>query len=146
MTVEAVAKAEGAVLAAEAALGAIPALKPANAIPPPTARMATKAGHRLESGFGSDANTGATGPNGTTGGAPSFEEVKHDTCADQLPLPIEVLTPLDPAVYCRGFSTPDTGEGSLSGNNLAQVNSVDVTGLANITTTVDSAVQMQSWI
>jgi hypothetical protein len=87
-------------------------------------------------GLGSDANTGATGPNGTTGGAPSFEEVQHDTCADRLPLPIEVLTPLDPSVFCRGFSTPDTGEGSLSGNNLAQVNSVDVTGLANITTTV----------
>ena len=89
-------------------------------------------------GPGSDANRGITGAHGATGGSPSFEEVERKTCADQLPLPIEILTPLDPSVFCRGYSTPETGEGSLSGNNLAQVKSVDVTGLSNITATVNT--------
>jgi hypothetical protein len=86
-------------------------------------------------GAGSDANKGATGAHGAAGGL-SFEEVKHETCADLLPLPIEVLTSLTPSGFCRGYSTPDTGEGSLTGKNLAQVTTVDVTGLSNVTATV----------
>jgi hypothetical protein len=88
----------------------------------------------VEFAAGSDANKGNTGSHGAPG-VLSIEEAKPDTCAKLLPMPIEVLSSLNPSVFCRGYSTPDTGVGSLTGNYLAQVHSVDVS-LPNITATV----------
>ena len=57
------------------------------------------------------------------------------SCADLLPAPVQVTSALTPNHYCRGFSTPDTGEGTLLGVNLGQVSSVSVS-LPNITPTI----------
>jgi len=54
-------------------------------------------------------------------------------------LPITTTADLDPAVYCRGFSTPASEDGTLIGQHLAQVTSATVNGLANITTTIKAS-------
>lgn len=87
-------------------------------------------------GGGSPLTKGPNGANGATGGSPAFEILPASgTCADQLPVPIQITTGLTPSVFCRGFSTPDTGDGSLTGAHFDQVTGVAVTGLANVTAT-----------
>lgn len=75
---------------------------------------------------GSDPTQGATGAHGTAG-TTKYEEVERGTCADRLPLDVVVdPSKLQPATYCRGFSTPATGDGTITGQNLLQVTGADV--------------------
>jgi hypothetical protein len=87
---------------------------------------------------GNQGNAGLPGDEGVAGphGQPGKfvpQQVERDKCADMIPLSIQ-FDQLDPAVFCRGFSTPATGDGALTGSNLAQVNKV-TTSLANINIT-----------
>jgi hypothetical protein len=87
-------------------------------------------------GAGSSANQGGGGSNGAPGALLLEPLPDHGTCADMLPVAIQITTPLTPATYCRGFNTPETADGTIHGLNFAQVKSATVTGLANITATV----------
>lgn len=89
-------------------------------------------------GPGSLSNKGATGAHGMAASL-AFFQVQSDTCADLIPLPITINAALDPNVYCRGFSTPATEDGTLIGQNLAQITSTEVSGLANITTAIKAS-------
>jgi hypothetical protein len=60
------------------------------------------------------------------------------SCADQLPAPVQITSTLTPDHYCRGFSTPESADGTLLGVNLGQISSVSVS-LANITSTVKAS-------
>ena len=83
---------------------------------------------------GSTDNMGIAGSNGA-GGDLDFVEIKEDTCADLIPLPIRIDSGPDPAVFCRG-NTAVTEDSVVTGENLSQVTSVEVSGLANVTTTI----------
>ena len=86
-------------------------------------------------GAGSPLTKGPNGSNGAARGL-AFEALPpQGTCADLLPVPIQITGALAPTVYCRGFSTPDTGDGSLTGTNLSQVVGAAVS-VANVTATV----------
>ncbi len=89
-------------------------------------------------GAGSSSNQGSTGVHGMAASLAYFQ-LEKDTCAEMIPLPITITTDLDPANYCRGFSAPATEDGKLTGLNLAQITSAEVTGLANITTTIKAS-------
>jgi len=74
---------------------------------------------------GSTANQGLPGASGA-GTTPDFVPITDPQCAEVIPLPISI-TSVDPAVVCRGFSTPANNvDVAVVGQNLSQVSSVDV--------------------
>jgi hypothetical protein len=82
-----------------------------------------------------DPNRGATGPSGGVGNL-LFQELQTGTCADKLPLAMAFdASGLQPPSYCRGFSTPGTGDGSITGQHLAQATDV-ATSLAGVTPSI----------
>lgn len=88
-------------------------------------------------GPGSQDNKGAPGAHGAA--APlKLDVVSEDSCARQLPLPIQAAGPAAPNHICRGFSTPETVDVALSGANLAQVEEVTCS-LAGVTPTIKAS-------
>ncbi len=82
-----------------------------------------------------DPNRGAIGGHGTPA-ALVFQEIETNTCADLLPLPMTFdPSGLQPAAYCRGFSTPATGDGSITGQDLLQATDVS-SSLAGVTPSI----------
>jgi hypothetical protein len=78
---------------------------------------------------------GAVGAHGSPASL-KMDELTEGTCADLLPMKIEVdPSGLQPPSYCRGFSAPATGDGTITGNHLAQVDGVSLS-LSGVTATV----------
>ena len=81
---------------------------------------------------GADPYPGSTGTHGSPG-TWLVEELATGFCADKIPIPIQFDSgTLTPSTYCRGFSTPATCEGSITGQYMSQVIQVS-TNLANVT-------------
>ena len=85
---------------------------------------------------GSTANQGSSGAHGAPGSPVKFDAlVEGASCADLLPLRVSIDAPgLVPSHFCRGFSTLALGEGSLTGQFLAQVTGAS-TSLTGVTAT-----------
>lgn len=87
-------------------------------------------------GSGSTANQGALGGSGSAGTLTLVDINPEDPkCADMIPLAITV-TNIDPSVICRGFSTSANNVAvTITGENLSQVTSVEVS-LTGVTATI----------